>query len=170
MKSRVTSGKLALLIILKISLKSEVWYCYCVLGAIDYPRRSRRKFWDLLILLKNPWKIRELTKQMSWKIRKIVLESPGFSINFYCGNPEKATVKEFNKCNSPDLINDRCGCKLWSNLYKMPWSTLRCWTTVVKNCKGLTLKLKVKYLFPTLSSGPNYIYQLLEYLEMRKML
>ena len=41
---------------------------------------------------------------------------------------------------------------------------------LVKNCKGLTLKLKIKYLFPTLSSGPNYIYQLLEYLEMRKML
>ena len=26
-------------------------------------------------------------KQMSWKIRKRVLESPGFSINFFCGNP-----------------------------------------------------------------------------------
>ena len=57
---------------------------------------------------------------MLWKIRKRVLESPGFSINFYYGNPEKATVKEFNKCNSPDLTNDRCGCKFWSNLYKMP--------------------------------------------------
>ena len=45
-----------------VCLKSEVWYCYCVLGAIDYPRRSRRKFWDLLILLKNPWKIRGINK------------------------------------------------------------------------------------------------------------
>ena len=38
-------------------------------------------------------------------------------------------------------------------------------------CKGLTMKLEVKYLFPTSSSGASFfIYQLSEGLEMRKIL
>ena len=41
----------------------------------------------------------------------------------------------------------------------------------LKNYKDLTMKLKVKYLFPTSSSGANfYIYQLPESLGMRKIL
>ena len=41
----------------------------------------------------------------------------------------------------------------------------------LKNCKDLTMKLEVKYLFPTSSSGANfYIYQLHEGLGMRKIL
>ena len=32
--------------------------------------------------------------------------------------------------------------KLWSNFYKMSWSSLRCWTTAVKNCKDLTTNWK----------------------------
>ena len=40
---------------------------------------------------------------------------------------------------------------------------------LLKNCKDLTTKLEVKYLFPTSSSSANvYIYQLPECLEMRK--
>ena len=31
-------------------------------------------------------------KQISWKIRKRVLESPGFSVNFFCGNPKKVRL------------------------------------------------------------------------------
>ena len=31
-------------------------------------------------------------KQMPWKIRKRALESPGFSINFFCGNPVLADI------------------------------------------------------------------------------
>ena len=38
-------------------------------------------------------------------------------------------------------------------------------------CKGLTMKLEVKYLFPTSSSGASFfIYQLPEGLEMQKIL
>ena len=41
----------------------------------------------------------------------------------------------------------------------------------LKNCKDLAMKLEVKYLFPTSSSGANfYIYQVPEGLEMRKIL
>ena len=41
----------------------------------------------------------------------------------------------------------------------------------LKNYKDLTMKLEVKYLFPTSSSGANfYIYQLPEGLGMRKIL
>ena len=41
----------------------------------------------------------------------------------------------------------------------------------LKNCKGLTMKLKVKYLFPTSHLGANFfIYQLPEGLEMKKIL
>ena len=47
-------------------------------------------------------------------------------------------------------------CKLWLNIYKMLLSSLRCGTTFVKNCTDLTKKLKVKYLFSTLSSGVNF--------------
>ena len=40
-----------------------------------------------------------------------------------------------------------------------------------ENCKGLTMKLEVKYLFPTSYSAANYcIYDLLEGLGMRKIL
>ena len=38
----------------------------------------------LLITLEE---VLELMKQISWEIRKRVLESPGFSVNFFCGNP-----------------------------------------------------------------------------------
>ena len=63
-------------------------------------------------------------------------------------------------------------CNLWSSLYKMPWSSPRCWTTAVKNlCKDLNIKLEVKYLFPTSSSGEKSdIYQLPDSLGMRKIL
>ena len=37
----------------------------------------------------------------------------------------------------------------------MPQSSLRRSTTIVKNCKDLTVKLKANYLFPTSSSGAN---------------
>ena len=41
----------------------------------------------------------------------------------------------------------------------------------LKSCKDLTMKLEVKYLFPTPSSGANfYIYQFPEGLGMRKIL
>ena len=40
-------------------------------------------------------------KQVSWKIRKRVLESPGFSINFFGGNPEK-----YEKVESINTQND----------------------------------------------------------------
>ena len=41
----------------------------------------------------------------------------------------------------------------------------------LKNCMDLTMKLKVKYIFPTLSSVANfYIYQLPEGLGMKKIL
>ena len=41
----------------------------------------------------------------------------------------------------------------------------------LKNCKDLTMKLEVKYLFPTSCSGASfYIYQLPEGLAMRKIL
>ena len=44
-------------------------------------------------------------------------------------------------------------------------------TTVVRNCKGLTIALEVKYFFTTSSSGANFfIHQLSESLEMRKIL
>ena len=40
-----------------------------------------------------------------------------------------------------------------------------------KNCKDLTMKLEVRYLFSTLSSGANFfIYQLPDGLEIRKIL
>ena len=40
-----------------------------------------------------------------------------------------------------------------------------------ENCKGLAMNLEVKYLFPTLSSGANFlIYQLPEVLGMRKII
>ena len=40
-----------------------------------------------------------------------------------------------------------------------------------ETCKALTMKMEVKYLFPTSSSGVNFcIYQLPEGLEMRKIL
>ena len=48
-----------------------------------------------------------------------------------------------------------------ANLFKIPWSSLRCWTR----------KLEVKYVFITSSSGANfYIYQLTGGLGMRKIL
>ena len=37
--------------------------------------------------LKNPKKFLESRKQMSWKIRRAVLESPGFLINFFLWQP-----------------------------------------------------------------------------------
>ena len=41
----------------------------------------------------------------------------------------------------------------------------------LKNCKDFTMKLKVKYLLPTSSSGANfYIYELPEGLGMREIL
>ena len=53
----------------------------------------------------------------------------------------------------------------------MPQSSLRRSTTIVKNCKDLTVKLKVNYLFPTSSSGANfYIYELPEGLGKSKIL
>ena len=40
-----------------------------------------------------------------------------------------------------------------------------------ENCKDLTMKLEIKYLFPTSSSGVKFsIYQLFEGMEMRKIL
>ena len=40
-----------------------------------------------------------------------------------------------------------------------------------ETCKALTMKMEVKYLFPTSCSGANFcIYQLPEGLEMRKIL
>ena len=36
--------------------------------------------------MKNPEKVLESRKQIYWKIRKRVLESPGFSVNFFCGS------------------------------------------------------------------------------------
>ena len=42
---------------------------------------------------------------------------------------------------------------------------------LLENCKVLTMKLEVRYLFLTLSSGTNFfIYQLSEGLESRKIL
>ena len=42
---------------------------------------------------------------------------------------------------------------------------------LLEDSKGLIMKLKVKYRFPTSSSGASFfIYQLLEGLEMRKIL
>ena len=62
-------------------------------------------------------------------------------------------------------------CKLWWNLYKMPWSSNRCWMTSLKKSKDLTIELEVKYLSSTSSWGTNvYIYQLPEGLRMRKIL
>ena len=47
-----------------------------------------KKSWKVLGFTNIYWKILELMKQISWKIRKRVLESPGFSITFFCGNPD----------------------------------------------------------------------------------
>ena len=62
------------------------------------------------------------------------------------------------------------GCKLWSNL---KCSVLACNVEPppLKNCKDLTMKLQVKYLFPTSSLGANfYIHQLPEGLRMTYIL
>ena len=39
-------------------------------------------------------------KQMPWKVRKGVLKSPGFSINYFCGNPAIATSITFILTNN----------------------------------------------------------------------
>ena len=62
--------------------------------------------------LKNPGKVLELMKQMSQKIRKRILESPGFSINFenfpwkkkkiagfFCFTKKKFSFSMFNWMN-----------------------------------------------------------------------
>ena len=43
----------------------------------------------------------------------------------------------------------------------MKWYDVACNVgpcTTVKNCNGLTMKLKVKYVFPTSSSGTNFLF------------
>ena len=51
-----------------------------------------------------------------------------------------------------DLTSTFCsGVQTLGKSLKLPWSSTRYWTTVVKNlyCKNLTMKFKVKYLFQT---------------------
>ena len=59
-----------------------IWccYCYCAKAIIDYPMekvQESSRIWNNF--LKNREKVLVLMKEMSWKIKKIVLESPGFS-------------------------------------------------------------------------------------------
>ena len=61
----------------------------------------------LLITLEE---VLELMKQISWEIRKRVLESPGFSVNFFCGNlifsaatPNKLAPSVPNTIRNPPL-------------------------------------------------------------------
>ena len=44
------------------------------------------------------------------------------------------------------------GCKLWSILYKIPWSSLRCWTIAVKKLQGFD------YVTGSQISFPNFIF------------
>ena len=58
---------------------------------MDYPKKSPGKSWDLLIFFEKSWKspgINEASKYPG-KLER-VLESPVFSIDFFCGNPARA--------------------------------------------------------------------------------
>ena len=50
------------------------------------------------------------------------------------------------------------GCKLWSNLYKIPWSSLRCWTTAVKKFQGFDYETGSQISFPNFIFWRKFLF------------
>ena len=51
------------------------------------------------------------------------------------------------------------GCKLWSNLYKMLWSSIQCWTMVVfKKLQGFDYEIGSQIYFPNFMFRQKFLY------------
>ena len=51
------------------------------------------------------------------------------------------------------------GCKLWSNLYKMLWSSIQCWTMVVfKKLQGFDHEIGSQISFPNFMFRQKFLY------------
>ena len=51
------------------------------------------------------------------------------------------------------------GCELWSNLYKMLWSSIQCWTMVVfKKLQGFDYEIGSQIYFPNFMFRQKFLY------------